>query len=189
MLADGLEEMFGSGRVAVHHRDATGHRRRVMVRGSSGQAVTFARPPDALGRRRSRQPVDQPRRWQRQGSEGQAKRTISSEVWRSHLRRGELLRRADPVDLTVAYYANCLRSPGRQGDAEGLDDLSSEARELVAAWLVELGVPAGDIAGLPDLADPAGPGLGRATPSPVSAPSGDIRGDLFREVATYLGTD
>jgi hypothetical protein len=42
------------------------------------------------------------------------------------------------ADLTVAYYADHLNPCGRQGAEDGLQP---EARELLAAWLEQLGVP------------------------------------------------
>jgi hypothetical protein len=58
-----------------------------------------------------------------------------SAIWRRALAR----RFPAPVDLTVSYYADRLDPSDRQG---ARDDLPPEARELLAAWLEEFGVPA-----------------------------------------------
>ncbi|MEW2378587.1 hypothetical protein AB0883_21160 [Micromonospora sp. NPDC047812] len=55
-------------------------------------------------------------------------------IWSRALARGF----SQPVDLTVAYYADHLQPRGRQGAD---DELPPEARELLEAWLAQLDVP------------------------------------------------
>jgi hypothetical protein len=62
-------------------------------------------------------------------------------VWRKHLRRGPLGGLADSFDLEVAYYADQLRVPGRQGGDGGLDDIEPDAEELIRQWFSALSVP------------------------------------------------
>jgi hypothetical protein len=57
-----------------------------------------------------------------------------SAIWRRALAR----RFPAPIDLAIAYYADRINPNGRQGTA---DDLPPEARELLEAWLEELGIP------------------------------------------------
>ena len=55
-------------------------------------------------------------------------------IWSRALARGF----PAPVDLTVAYYADHLHLPGRQGEQDGL---SPEAVELLRAWVEQFDVP------------------------------------------------
>ncbi|MEU7524387.1 serine peptidase [Saccharothrix sp. NPDC042600] len=47
----------------------------------------------------------------------------------------------DPSRLDVAYYADLLRQPGRQGQGDSLDALSPEAETMLRVWLTSVGVP------------------------------------------------
>ncbi|MFH9061243.1 hypothetical protein ACH4GM_08525 [Streptomyces coeruleorubidus] len=67
------------------------------------------------------------------------------EAWLKALARGAASARAP--ELSVVYYADLLRIPGRQGGALSLDDLEPAEEELVREWLRELNVPAGVSAG------------------------------------------
>jgi hypothetical protein len=110
------------------------------------------------------------------------------EVWLKALARGSGA--ASVQDLSVVYYADLLRRPGRQGAEQGLDDLDPVEEELVRDWLRELDVPTGVSAGratgflrqsLTWLARSRGLGA-PATEWFVST--------FFREVHTYMrGTD
>ncbi|MFF4352642.1 hypothetical protein [Streptomyces sp. NPDC001530] len=53
----------------------------------------------------------------------------------------------DAPAVRVAYYADLLRHPGRQGGADSLDVLDDFEQELVQAWLDELELPEGVAAG------------------------------------------
>lgn len=55
-------------------------------------------------------------------------------IWSRALARGF----PTPVDLTVAYYADQLDFPGRQGERDGL---APEALELLLAWAGQFDVP------------------------------------------------
>lgn len=89
--------------------------------------------------------------------------------------------------VAVAYYADLLRPPGRQGE-DDLDSLDDAERELVATWLRQCGLPEATAAGRATAPLRQGlawlartRGLGRpATEWFVTR--------FFREVAAYLGT-
>ncbi|GHC59966.1 hypothetical protein GCM10010309_20500 [Streptomyces violaceochromogenes] len=90
-------------------------------------------------------------------------------------------------EVAVAYYADVLQRPGRQGE-DDLDSLDAFERELVAAWLDECGLPDATAAGrataplrqaLAWLA--RAHGLGRPATDWFVA-------RFFREVSTYLRT-
>ena len=70
-----------------------------------------------------------------------------AETWLKALARGAGTATADVGDLAVAYYSDLLRRPGRQGGAQGLDDLDPAEEELVLDWLREMHLPAGVAAG------------------------------------------
>lgn len=111
-------------------------------------------------------------------------------AWQTSLAAG--LQRAAPAapvpTVVMAYYADLLRRPGRQGDSD-LDYLDRDETEFAEQWLRQLG--------LPDDAIPAGrstievrqavetltrmPGLGAPATRWFVA-------RLFREVHTYLHT-
>ncbi|RKT12227.1 hypothetical protein BX285_6194 [Streptomyces sp. 1114.5] len=119
---------------------------------------------------------------------GQAADTLS-EVWGDRLARtlatvGEPL---DRSDVRVAYYADLLRHPGRQGRTGGFDELGAFEQQLVQEWLETLPLPGGVSAGrltaplrqaVAWIAETRGLGR-RATEWFVSV--------FFREVAAYLG--
>lgn len=70
-----------------------------------------------------------------------------AETWLKALARGAGTATADMGHLAVAYYADLLRRPGRQGRTQGLDDLDPAEEELVLDWLREMDVPTGVAAG------------------------------------------
>jgi hypothetical protein len=55
-------------------------------------------------------------------------------IWARALAAGPLGGAADRLDLTVAYYADLLRTPGQQGERLDLDGLDPLGRELAEAW-------------------------------------------------------
>jgi GNAT superfamily N-acetyltransferase len=61
-----------------------------------------------------------------------------SAVWSRACRHGE-----STLDLSVAYYASVLRSRGRQGGGDGVDDLTEDAADMVRAWLANFDLPDG----------------------------------------------
>jgi hypothetical protein len=70
-----------------------------------------------------------------------------AQTWLKAIAKGAGTTPANAGDLTVAYYADLLRRPGRQGGTDSLDDLDPAEEELVLDWLGELNVPAGVPAG------------------------------------------
>ncbi|MET7301205.1 hypothetical protein [Embleya sp. NPDC005575] len=79
---------------------------------------------------------------------GQAAENLAR-VW--HTGIATALRRAGvsgpPPGLSVAYYADLLRKPGRQGTGGDLDDLDPFEAEFARRWMGELDLPAGVAAG------------------------------------------
>ncbi|WP_076857358.1 hypothetical protein [Amycolatopsis keratiniphila] len=65
----------------------------------------------------------------------QASRQLSS-IWRRHLAS----RSPDVHAVEVAYYADLLRIPGRQG-ADDLDNLPAEVEQMLRIWLESLDLP------------------------------------------------
>ncbi|WP_331769784.1 hypothetical protein OG948_39325 (plasmid) [Embleya sp. NBC_00888] len=78
---------------------------------------------------------------------GEAARTLGR-VWRTHLATA-LHRAGGPApEVSVAYYADLLRKPGRQGAGDDLDDLDASEAEFARRWLdvfdIPTGLPAGE---------------------------------------------
>ncbi|MET9864679.1 hypothetical protein ABZZ16_00480 [Streptomyces sp. NPDC006386] len=106
------------------------------------------------------------------------------EAWLAALARGAAS--GHPQDLSVVYYADLLRTPGRQGGTQSLDDLEPAEEESVREWLRELNVPTGV---------PAGRATGflrqslawLARSRGLGAPATEwFVSTFFREVHTYL---
>ncbi len=122
----------------------------------------------------------------RSGENAERARLNLADIWRKQLCRGPLGAMAAEIDLVVAYYADVLRVPGRQGTTETLANLEPEEVQLVRWWLEELNMRAGIAQGVPTmplrqalawLAQTRG--LGRVATERFVA-------TFFREVATYL---
>lgn len=79
---------------------------------------------------------------------GEAAETLRR-VWHTNL--ATALRRAGAggpaPEVSVAYYADLLRKPGRQGAGDDLDDLDPSETEFVRQWLEAFDLPAGVVAG------------------------------------------
>lgn len=78
----------------------------------------------------------------------EAARTLGR-IWHTHLTTA--LHRAgvgDPApEVSVAYYADLLRRPGRQGAGDDLDDLDHAEAEFARQWLDAFDLPTGIAAG------------------------------------------
>ncbi|WP_439679379.1 hypothetical protein [Embleya sp. MST-111070] len=78
----------------------------------------------------------------------QAARTLGR-IWQNHL--ATALRRAGdggpPPEVSVAYYADLLRKPGRQGAGDDLDDLDPAEAEFARQWMDAFDLPTGVAAG------------------------------------------
>ncbi|OPC84128.1 hypothetical protein B4N89_27245 [Embleya scabrispora] len=78
----------------------------------------------------------------------EAARTLG-QVWHTNLatalyRAGAA---ASPPDVSVAYYADLLRKPGKQSGDDGLDDLDPSESEFARQWLGTFDLPRGVAAG------------------------------------------
>lgn len=110
--------------------------------------------------------------------------------WQASLATGmRRANRTEPVPpVAVAYYADLLRRPGRQGTDDDLDDLTPDEAQFARDWLRHVGLPDGVAAGWSTIeVRQAVETLARARGLGAPATRWFVAG-LFREVHAYLRT-
>ncbi|MET8028621.1 hypothetical protein [Streptomyces avermitilis] len=120
-------------------------------------------------------------------------------IWQTGISRGLARAAADPGNLstqrasgrtelpvTVAYYADLLRKPGRQSAGSSLDDLDDFEAQIARDWFEALGLPDGVAAGRATMPLRQAAAWLAGTRFLGKAATEWFVAGLFREVAAYL---